>query len=91
LAGSPETLERFERVARLIDGFESPYGLELLATTHWVATHDGARNPDEATGMVRSWSARKEHLFTPEHVAVAWDRLADGGWLSPTPELVGSS
>lgn len=29
----PETLERFERVAELIDGF-APYGLELLASTH---------------------------------------------------------
>jgi len=86
----PETLARFERVAELIDGFESPYGLELLATTHWAATHDGASDADEAVELVRSWSARKERLFTPEHIAVAWERLADGGWLSRAPEFAGT-
>lgn len=86
----PATLERFERVAELIDGFESPYGLELLATTHWAAAHDAASDADEATHIVRSWSARKEGLFTPEHIAVAWERLADGGWLSRAPEFVGA-
>jgi O-acetyl-ADP-ribose deacetylase (regulator of RNase III) len=85
----PDTLERFERVAELIDGFESPYGLELLATTHWAANQDGARNADEAIDTVRRWSARKERLFTPDHIRVAWDRLDATGWLSakrvPTP------
>ena len=38
LAKRPETRDRFERVAKLVEGFESPFGLELLATVHWVAT-----------------------------------------------------
>lgn len=37
LADRPDTRDRYERVEKLIDGFETPYGLELLATTHWVA------------------------------------------------------
>ncbi|SRR6266511_1932290 len=82
-----ETLERFERVAELIDGFESPYGLELLATTHWAAVHEGAGHVDEAIATVRSWSARKERLFTPEHITVAWERLAETGWLESTRVL----
>jgi O-acetyl-ADP-ribose deacetylase (regulator of RNase III) len=90
LQDHPDTLERFERVAELIDGFESPYGLELLASTHWAAAHGGATNADEATEIVRSWSARKERLFTPEHVAIAWERLSDGGWLNRMPEFVGT-
>ena len=28
---------RLERVSGLINGFETPYGMELLATVHWVA------------------------------------------------------
>jgi hypothetical protein len=82
-----ETLERFERVAELIDGFESPYGLELLATTHWAAVHEGAVHVDEAIATVRSWSARKERLFSPEHITVAWERLAETGWLESTRVL----
>jgi O-acetyl-ADP-ribose deacetylase (regulator of RNase III) len=77
-----ETLERFDRVRSLIDGFESPYGLELLSTTHWAATRAGADDPDQATEQVQAWSPRKERLFTRDHVQVAWERLADGGWLS---------
>lgn len=83
-----ETLERFDRVSALIDGFESPYGLELLATTHWSAAREGAGDPEAATEAVRAWSPRKERLFTREHVEVAWARLAEGGWLAPVHETV---
>jgi hypothetical protein len=69
-------------VAELIDGFETPYGLELLATTHWVATRESAVNPRQAARFVRSWSDRKGRLFTDEHVAVAWERLEQHGWLA---------
>ena len=51
------------------------------ATTHWAATCEGASDLEAATSVVREWSARKERLFTREHVAVAWNRLEDGGWL----------
>ncbi len=81
LADHPDTRERYERVVDLIDGFETPYGLELLATTHWVATHEDADTPSAAADRVRSWSQRKQHLFTDEHVAAAWERLDEGGWL----------
>jgi O-acetyl-ADP-ribose deacetylase (regulator of RNase III) len=78
----PSTLKRFDRVRSLIDGFESPYGLELLSTTHWAATREGADDADHATEQVQAWSPRKDRLFTPDHVQLAWERLAEGGWLS---------
>ncbi len=87
LRDHPETLERFERVAKLIDGFESPYGLELLATTHWAVIREGANGLEEAVTTVRGWSARKERLFTPEHIGVAWERLSETGWLEPVRVL----
>ncbi len=82
LADRPDTRERYERVERLIEGFETPYGLELLATTHWVTAHEQADAPAAAAERVRAWSSRKAHLFTDEHVAIAWQRLDDGGWLA---------
>lgn len=84
LADQPGTRERYERVEQLIDGFETPYGLELLATTHWVATHERADSSADAANLVRGWSPRKGRLFTDEHVAIAWQRLDDGGWLTRT-------
>ena len=83
LVEHPETFARYDRIAALIDGFETPYGLELLATTHWVATREAADTPERAAGLVRAWSDRKGHLFTDDHVAIAWERLEDQGWPSP--------
>jgi O-acetyl-ADP-ribose deacetylase (regulator of RNase III) len=82
LSDHPVILAAYERVRELIDGFETPYGLELLATTHWVAQYEDADNPGTAAERVRAWSPRKGHLFTDEHVEAAWRRLHDGGWLS---------
>ena len=69
----------FERVSRLIEGFESPFGLELLATVHWVVDREGPRTVPEAVGKVHGWSPRKA-MFTPHQIQAAWDRLHRLGW-----------
>lgn len=86
LRGDPETEDRFNRVVSLVDGFETPYGLELLATVHWVATHvdpSAATDPDSVVRQVQEWSPRKGRLFTERHIKLAWERLRDEGWLTP--------
>lgn len=74
-----------ERVDELTDGFESPYGLELLATLHWVKQHElsAERAPgwEQAAELVRAWSPRKANLFTDHHLRVAWKQLESHGWL----------
>jgi O-acetyl-ADP-ribose deacetylase (regulator of RNase III) len=84
LSSSPETYERINRVMDLVKGFDSPYGLELLSTVHWVATHaDGMAlvDADSVVKHARAWSRRKERLFTERHIRLAWERLTDQGWL----------
>lgn len=73
---------RFERVTRLVEGFESPFGLELLATVHWVISREGATCPDSVARRVYGWNARKRQ-FTPRQIAIAQDRLKTQGWLLP--------
>lgn len=75
-----DTRIRFERVEDLVDGFESPFGLELLATVHWVATRDGASDPEAAIAKVHGWNTRKGR-FSPRQIRIAFQRLQDGGWL----------
>jgi O-acetyl-ADP-ribose deacetylase (regulator of RNase III) len=77
-----EVSERLEKVSRLIEGFETPYGLELLATVHWIAQNDPEAevSPDLAIRRVHEWSSRKEKLFRPDHIQKAWLRLRDGQW-----------
>ncbi len=78
-----DTKKRFDRVTDLIDGFETPYGMELLSTVHWVATNDDmlARSDmDAAIAGVKAWSPRKKEKFKPEHIKVAWARLHGQQW-----------
>lgn len=83
LSAQPEAQKRFEKVARLIEGFETPYGLELLASIHWLVEEEqAAKTPAEATGALRSWTQRKAHLFREQHVQKAWTRLRVEQWLS---------
>jgi O-acetyl-ADP-ribose deacetylase (regulator of RNase III) len=85
LSEHPETQERLERVIRLMEGFETPYGMELLATVHWAATRKNAATPEDATQIVRDWTARKSNLFGEDHIRVTWERLEDEGWLAMEP------
>lgn len=71
----------FERVTRLVEGFESPHGLELLATVHWVMNHEGATRHDSVARHVHGWSHRKRQ-FTPRQLTIAEERLRSQGWLS---------
>jgi hypothetical protein len=53
LADHAETRDRVECVMRAIDGFESKYGMELLASVHWVSSHDAAAAADWREAMER--------------------------------------
>lgn len=84
LAHHPDTKDRVNRVLDLVSGYESPYGLELLASVHWVSSMDAAtrQDPDRAALAVQGWTDRKRRLFTQDHVAKAWHTLDDHRWLS---------
>lgn len=62
-------------VLRAINGFEGAYGVELLASTHWVATRQGAREPSAAASAVRTWTQRKGRIYTDDRVRVALHRV----------------
>jgi hypothetical protein len=78
------TADRIDAVLRLVSGFASAYGLELLATVHWVLTREGGTVTDEAalTRLVRNWSQRKGRLFTDAHIRTAAEHLSQLGWLA---------
>jgi O-acetyl-ADP-ribose deacetylase (regulator of RNase III) len=74
------TRARFQRVADLVDGFETPFGLELLSTVHWVAAREGATNASEAIACTYAWGDRKKR-FTRRQIALALATLEKNGWL----------
>ncbi|PDT73354.1 macro domain-containing protein [Bradyrhizobium sp. C9] len=79
-----------EKTSELIDGFESPLGMELLATVDWLV-NEGAVEPN--VGAVRerlaSWPGgktageRKLRLFEDRTIEIALSSLMDAG-LVPT-------
>lgn len=84
LRDEPELVDRIDRVLRLVDGFESSYALELLATVHWVTTRedlDTATDPALAVKLVAEWNGRKQRMFGADHVVTAWKHLEDQVWL----------
>lgn len=78
----PETTSRIDRVLELVEGFESAYGLELLASVHWISQHAGrdAATPEDITRRIHQWPDRESRMFTAEHVCAAGDALATRGW-----------
>lgn len=72
------TSDRIAALMALVQGFETPYSLELLATVHYAAHQQSAvAGASEIAERVASWNLRKARLFTPRHISIAVDRLKD--------------
>jgi O-acetyl-ADP-ribose deacetylase (regulator of RNase III) len=80
LKDNQDTKARFESVANLVEGFESPFGLELLSTVHWVATREGVQTAQDLIGNVYAWNERKKR-FSQRQIGLAFDVLREKGWL----------
>lgn len=80
------TRERLNKVAKLIEGYESPYGLELLSTVHWVMSEIPLAAMDDkiAISGVKQWNVRKAKLFKDRHIEAAWSRLKSQRWTDPS-------
>jgi len=79
----PDTRQRFARVVDLIEGFETPFGMELLSSVHWVITRGKATSVDAAITEIYTWSDRKK-MFNNDHIRIAWNVLHEKGWMPRT-------
>ena len=75
-----DTNTRFDKVAELVDGFESPFGLELLSSVHWVMKNEPVNSVDEVISHTYAWNGRKRQ-FTLRQIALAVDVLSRKGWV----------
>lgn len=83
LAANADTRARFDRVGALVEGFETPFGLELLATVHWVAKYEkGVATLKDVVTKTHAWNERKKH-FSKRQIGIALDVLAAQGWIEP--------
>jgi O-acetyl-ADP-ribose deacetylase (regulator of RNase III) len=70
---SVEERNRLSKVAELITGFESPYGLELLATIDYLIKENNTFDAKIITEQL--WSERKRKMFSNEHIDMAISHL----------------
>ncbi len=74
--------DAIEQTDRLIDGFQSPLGMEALATVDWLLTREGAKpSVQDIRSALAKWpggpsaAKRKQDLFTDRLLKAAIDRL----------------
>jgi len=80
LSNNPAIMKKINRVCRLIAGFETSFGMELLSTVHWVVTKENAETPEKAITATYKWNKRKK-MFTEKQIRTAWDRLKSQNYI----------
>lgn len=75
-----DVMNRLERVVKLVEGFESAFGLELLATVHWVVSKQRVVNIEDVIKAVYAWNLRKKQ-FSERQIRIAYERLCTNGWV----------
>lgn len=84
-----EIQHKLKKLADLIEGFESPYGMELLSTVYWAAKHSANNNDVEMVIQTvynweptqPDWNQRKQHLMKKSHIKTALEHIKQQGWL----------
>ncbi|BCO26294.1 hypothetical protein MIZ03_1174 [Rhodoferax lithotrophicus] len=84
-------LPALEATAELIDGFESPFGMELLATVDWLLTREQVTPTVPALReALKRWpipgaAQRKTHLFHDQAISIALERLTTSPLCNAVP------
>lgn len=83
-----EIQRKIQKIQELISGFETPYGMELLATVHWAAKDLNSNDIELVKTAIHNWepampkwNERKKALMSKEHIRIALNRLCQLGWL----------
>lgn len=69
--------QQVSHLAHLIEGFESPLGMELLATVDYLLESKEAQDLDSLINAVGAWNPRKKRVLTPDYLSLALSRLTE--------------
>ena len=72
-----EQLGVLERLRRLMDGFQSALGVELLSTVDYIVKDLPDANVEDVVQRAGSWSDRKKKLLDKRHVAIVLERIRE--------------
>ena len=72
-----EQKDRLQKIGNLIEGFESPYGLELLATVDFIKNQKSIEDSEMIVSEISNWTRRKKEIMKPFHIKAAHNRLIE--------------
>ena len=68
-----------EKLSLLVEGYESPYGMELLASVHFLSVAEGITTQPEMSRALEAWNDHKRASFPEPAVTAALERLKEDG------------
>jgi O-acetyl-ADP-ribose deacetylase (regulator of RNase III) len=78
---------RFEAI---IQGFQFPFGIELLSSVHFAASLPPLPiDINVVIDRVQGWSPRKQALFAPEQIRLAYEHLVELGLVQQATFMAG--
>lgn len=80
-AGGVDVSPLAERLSLLIDGYESPYGMELLSSVHFLSATEKITTQPEMSEALEAWNDHKRESFPRSAVTAALERLKEDGYL----------
>lgn len=72
---SKSQIDYVKQLLNMIDGYESAYALEILASVAYVRCSNPGIGVEETVHKIQEWSRRKKNLFCREHIVAAYDHL----------------
>ncbi len=71
----PNLSNAVDKVKKIIYGYETTFGMELLGTVHWVCTHENIKSEDDVADYVHSWNDRKKAIMSKVDIERAYEHL----------------
>ena len=75
-----DLLKKINKVSELVGGFETPFGLELLATVHWLMSKENKKELNDLISAVYSWNVKKQK-FSKKQIEIAYNVLIQQAWV----------
>ena len=77
---APAQIGHIKQLLKIIDGYESAYSLEVLASVAYVRREHPGIGIGDTIHEIQNWSVRKKNLFKQEHIEAAFEHL--NAWMA---------
>ena len=68
-------IEHIRQLLKLIEGYESAYSMELLASVAFIRKQEPGIGLEDSILRIQSWSKRKKNMFKRDHILAAYKHL----------------